>query len=361
MKPGLQKVTMFFIFLISPLWLAAATYTSIDNGNWKDSKIWDKDDMPSYTNDLNQDVVDIYHDVVLDDTFEGKNGFILNIHEYATLTITGDFEVGNNVQINVEGTGELIIEGNFYAHNNANVFIQGNVTVDGDMTFWNGGDITMIDGNLNVGGELCGKTGTGLLVSGDEGSTLVYGSICQGGVAFNGDVITLPIELISFSAAVKDLYVEMNWTTASEINNDFFTIERSPDMVSWEVIGFMQGAGHSNNMLSYTFTDMMPKQGLAYYKLKQTDYDGKSEYFSPLTVMYLPGMEGLDFRVAKQSGQWVIGLPNDEQCLVEVFTLGGQKIISTIAVNNVTIPAPSHPVVIRVYNESRQTASRIVI
>ena len=88
----------------------------------------------------------------------------------------------------------------------------------------------------------------------------------------------LPIELLSFNASLQGDVVELTWTTATEINNDFFTIERSQDGNTWEEVGVVSGAGNSNSVRHYQLTDNAPFAGQSYYRLKQTDFDGSFEY-----------------------------------------------------------------------------------
>lgn len=97
----------------------------------------------------------------------------------------------------------------------------------------------------------------------------------------------LPIELASFSAAcdAEQSVVISQWKTASEKNNDYFSVLRTADLEHWEEIGTVQGAGNSNKKADYQFTDRHPLSGLAYYALKQTDYDGKSKTFEPVSVI----------------------------------------------------------------------------
>ncbi len=96
----------------------------------------------------------------------------------------------------------------------------------------------------------------------------------------------LPIDLLNFSAKLLNGEIELGWATAAEINNDYFTIERSNDGNKWEVIGYVQGAGNSNHVIHYDYTDQNPLEGVNYYRLKQTDFDGKYEYFSPVAVHF---------------------------------------------------------------------------
>jgi hypothetical protein len=88
----------------------------------------------------------------------------------------------------------------------------------------------------------------------------------------------LPIELVKFSAFPGDEEVHVSWTTLSETNNDFFTIERSNDMYNFEPLAFIRGAGNSTQKIDYSFTDVNPYQDISYYRLKQTDFDGSYSY-----------------------------------------------------------------------------------
>ncbi len=88
----------------------------------------------------------------------------------------------------------------------------------------------------------------------------------------------LPVELLYFVAEEKGGNIELTWATASETNNDFFTLKRSTDMEGTEIIGYVQGAGNSIQTTCYGFTDTDPLPGINYYRLKQTDMDGSYEY-----------------------------------------------------------------------------------
>jgi hypothetical protein len=102
----------------------------------------------------------------------------------------------------------------------------------------------------------------------------------------------LPIELLSFEANVNEDKVNLKWVTSSEINNDFFTIERSVDAKKWEEIFTKSGAGNSNQVLEYFDTDFDPLDGLSYYRLKQTDFNGLYEYFNVVAVNYIKNVSG---------------------------------------------------------------------
>lgn len=82
----------------------------------------------------------------------------------------------------------------------------------------------------------------------------------------------LPIELVDFKGECENGKVLLTWVTASETDNDFFTVEKSVDNSDWFPIGTVQGAGNSLSTITYTFNDPHPS-GVAYYRLVQTDFD----------------------------------------------------------------------------------------
>ncbi len=90
----------------------------------------------------------------------------------------------------------------------------------------------------------------------------------------------LPIELLDFyvSADPKNKLVNIEWLTSSEINNDYFFVQRSQNANDWETIGKVRGAGNSNDNLYYQIQDLKPLIGVSYYQLKQFDFDGSSSF-----------------------------------------------------------------------------------
>jgi len=91
--------------------------------------------------------------------------------------------------------------------------------------------------------------------------------------------IILPVELIEFDAVkVDDRFALINWSTASEINNDYFTIERSTNGSDWLQLANIDGAGNSTSLINYSWTDDTPYHGVNYYRLSQTDMNGLVRY-----------------------------------------------------------------------------------
>ncbi|OHX67289.1 T9SS type A sorting domain-containing protein [Flammeovirga pacifica] len=89
----------------------------------------------------------------------------------------------------------------------------------------------------------------------------------------------LPVELNFFHVSLNESTVLIEWSTSTEINNDYFEVEKSVDNLSWEVIGTIDGHGNSSTKLDYSYNDDNLNTAVAYYRLKQVDYDGQYEYF----------------------------------------------------------------------------------
>jgi hypothetical protein len=131
----------------------------------------------------------------------------------------------------------------------------------------------------------------------------------------------LPIELLSNEANCLAGSVVFKWSTASETNNDFFTIERSGDGLNFEAIGTVPAAGNNTSVLNYSFTDYSPYSQMTYYRLKQTDYNGESETFPMVSVM-CSGQATADFSL----------FPNPS---TGIFSVSGVEANSSFSIINV--------------------------
>jgi len=89
----------------------------------------------------------------------------------------------------------------------------------------------------------------------------------------------LPIELISNETQCSNNHLVFKWSTATETNNDYFTIEKSLDGVNFVTAGTVDGAGNSTSIKNYSFTDFNSYAGSSYYRLSQTDYNGERKTF----------------------------------------------------------------------------------
>ena len=99
---------------------------------------------------------------------------------------------------------------------------------------------------------------------------------------------SLPVTWLTIDAALSGKNVLVSWSTAVEINNDYFVVLRSEDGINFNDIGKIKGAGNSTSVSYYSFTDVNPLPGISYYKLQQVDYDGTEDH-SHTVAIYNPG------------------------------------------------------------------------
>ena len=159
------------------------------------------------------------------------------------------------------------------------------------------------------------------------------------------DYSVIPVELTSFTANVSGRTVVLNWSTATEINNRGFEVQRSMDNSSFENVAFVNGAGTSAEKHNYSFSDQPDVNGIAYYRLKQLDYDGSFEYSNVIEAdLSIP----LQFAVEQNYPNPFnpvtnikFSIPSDELVKVEVFNAIGE---SVSVVQNGTLKAGIHSV-----------------
>lgn len=140
--------------------------------------------------------------------------------------------------------------------------------------------------------------------------------------------VPLPVELISFEGESKDRYNLLTWLTASEINSDFFTIEKSKDGKTFEVVGIVDGAGNSNIVSKYEKIDDNPYHGTSYYRLKQTDYDGTYKYSIPISLSLKSMYEDISVFPNPVTGNGYLtfnSLKDDDQTVV-IYDVSGRLV-----------------------------------
>jgi len=159
------------------------------------------------------------------------------------------------------------------------------------------------------------------------------------------DYSTIPVELTSFTANIVGSNVELSWTTATELNNSGFEIERSEDNVNFAKISFVPGFGTTTETKSYSYTDQSVNSGTYYYRLKQIDFDGSFNYSSIVEVgLTLPSVFALEQNYPNPfnpSTSIQFSLPVDAQVTIGVYNLVGEK-VAEIASGNFS--AGSHKV-----------------
>lgn len=161
---------------------------------------------------------------------------------------------------------------------------ESDVTVLGDLlvAYWDGS--AWQDG----GGTASGAAGSGTIPSGSSISS--FSSFTIGTDPCSN---TLPVELIKFTAVpMNNEVVNVDWTTASELNNDYFVVERSKDAVNYIVLDSLTsyGNGNSSNLQNYNLIDKQPYSGVSYYRLRQVDFD-KAYSYSNIEIVNFEGLE----------------------------------------------------------------------
>ncbi|WP_436516857.1 hypothetical protein [Ekhidna sp. To15] len=219
---------------------------------------------------------------VANSNFAGE--FIVN----DTLVIFGDVVFENkSMELTVTSNGVLIIFGDLTMNNKISVDSDGVIVATGTFTMSGSTGNNDYSGDGNVyAGSYGGNAESEIDDSGDgsgDSSFLIddlsddgFGTIEE--FVGGGGSTPLPVELLYFKSTSDD-GVKLNWATASEINNDYFAIERSEDGSYFYEIGQVEGNGNTSEMIQYEFTDKFAFAPIEYYRLRQVDFDGQFEYF----------------------------------------------------------------------------------
>ncbi len=150
------------------------------------------------------------------------------------------------------------------------------------------------------------------------------------GVGLPGDT-PLPVDLVNFTGVhIKNTANHLRWSTASELNNDYFDLERSFDGREFEPIAQIEGFGTTSEMNSYEFYDQDYKQGTHYYRLKQVDYDGRYTYSEVVVVeVELAGSKLIVFPNPTQSELLVsFASPVSGAYSLSVFSVNGKQMMN---------------------------------
>jgi hypothetical protein len=121
------------------------------------------------------------------------------------------------------------------------------------------------------------KIGSTVISESDLASVLAGDKLTDEGVV-------VPVELINFDISAINNMVELYWSTASEINNHFFLIEKSSDGIDWIALDYVEGAGTTSEVNEYSYLDFTDSSSINYYRLSQYDYDGTREYLCTLLI-----------------------------------------------------------------------------
>lgn len=147
----------------------------------------------------------------------------------------------------------------------------------------------------------------------------------------------LPVELVEFKAVPEDLHIKLDWSTASELNNSHFEVERSTDGINWAKIARVDASTETSAINNYTYSDQSAANGINYYRLKQVDKDGKTTVYNTLVAVM---NNSVSFEVFPNPAttQFSISGENIENANVQIIDAMGKsvEILGTIESGKIT-------------------------
>ena len=138
--------------------------------------------------------------------------------------------------------------------------------------------------------------------------------------------------MISFNGKRNQNSVDLTWKTATEINNDYFTVERSYNGIDYEFVANVKGAGNSNQVVSYSYSDLNADSKTSYYRVKQTDFDGKYTYSNIISVLPVEISEKTItvYPNPSETNQIQFNATSPEFYTLNVLTVSGQTIYTQL-------------------------------
>jgi hypothetical protein len=129
----------------------------------------------------------------------------------------------------------------------------------------------------------------------------------------------------------------LDWATATETNNDFFTIEKTKDAVNFDFVAKVNGAGNSTTRKDYSTIDIAPYEGVSYYRLKQTDYNGNYTYSGLKQVNFSSQFSNFTFNVypnpsTGENISLAINSDKGKEILVVVYDVNGREAFSKVMI-----------------------------
>ncbi len=154
----------------------------------------------------------------------------------------------------------------------------------------------------------------------------------------------LAIKLLSFTATAVNNNIDLKWATATETNNEYFTIERSANATDWSVVKKVKGAGNSVSTLNYETTDESPLAGTSYYRLKQTDFDGTTTYSDVKAVKFSGIAKAVSIFPVPNTGNTITfkGITDYKNNIVTLLNAAGNQVYSA-NLTKASIELPSVP------------------
>ena len=177
----------------------------------------------------------------------------------------------------------------------------------------------------------------------------------------------LPVSLIDFTARLTEKGVELKWSTATENNSDYFTIERSPDGDKFKTMTTVQGSGDSFNEVNYATHDREPFSNRTYYRLLQTDFDGRTTNLKTISVATSKPLGEIEVVPNPSKGNFWFDLPEGAvNYELKIMSSAGQQVPFNHSAlgSRVFIDAQSLPkgfYILKVVSDSGMHAAKFII
>ena len=256
-------------------------------------------------------------------------------------TLNGDLIL--DAKGNPDGIFIIKINGALTTSINSNVILKNDASFCN--VYWQIGGAVFLGKNSTFRGTIIADGAISLL---DSAYLEGRGLTRAGAISLNNNQVVgcdafgapLPITLTCFKAQSVGATIQLNWTTASETNNDYFTIQRSSDAFSFQDIFSIPGAGNSNIINHYMAIDQTPFDGALFYRLMQTDFNGTSKFSNiifvnfnkplPFTIYPNPFSTSITFVLVD------ISIKKINRCELNIYNVLGAKMISTIITKRFT-------------------------
>ncbi len=155
----------------------------------------------------------------------------------------------------------------------------------------------------------------------------------------------LPITLSQFNAKLDNQAILLNWTTSTEINNNYFVVERSFDGRKFDSLTYIKGVGNSSSTNNYSYRDYTYSSQINYYRLKQVDYDGASTYYNvvSLDASNTTSNNSKALKIFPNPGNGNITIDGDYKNIVNVsvYNISGALVATqTLSSNKLSLPSP---------------------
>ena len=210
--------------------------------------------------------------------------------------------------------------------------------------------------------HICKASGAGFSGSSNVGSAIVYEN-CTAAAS------VLPVTLKSFQAKAMESTVLLTWETERELNNDYFIVEHSTDGIDFEAVSEqIQGAGNSDHSNRYTWTDRTPAAGINYYRLKQTDTDGKAQYHGIRSANISQGIVAATVFPNPANQSVTVNVPGNEHISSDIVVtdMTGRQVLSATAEDgrqnillDLSILAPGN-YILTISNDTQTQAVKLV-